>query len=336
MLTFIANPHDPVRIGDYLRTGLRNHSWSEFRAAVAFVRLSGTQHICPDLSTFSQQGKVSISVGVDHGGTTVEGLTSLLSAVGVREKLWVFKNPGSTFHPKLYVFKNAEAADVVIGSGNMTAGGLYTNYEGAVRLQLVLSEPGDARILKDIENVLNYWSSPKPGLCMAVDTSLIELLKKSGDLPTEATVHANLKAATNRRASGAISESPFVGEDVPPAPMVATAGLKSSPRATHPAVAAKASGIAIVCRVIVRGRTIGGGPLLRAVRNLNVSGENVAECMTKARQLSDAGIYEQIVRERKFVEVTTRTVYPPVGLLVDGGLSKGFSLAPNGIAFRKQ
>ena len=42
----------------------------------------------------------------------------------------VFHNPlPHTFHPKLYLFKSDDHAEMVMGSGNLTEGGLYTNYE---------------------------------------------------------------------------------------------------------------------------------------------------------------------------------------------------------------
>lgn len=124
---FIAQPSGSFRIGDFLKKGFADADWTEFRAAVAFVKRSGTKHIRDLLEAFSKRGAVvRISSGIDAGGTSAEGLSDLMSAVEGRGTVFVFKNAGgSTFHPKVYLFKNESAAEVVIGSGNLTEGGLF-------------------------------------------------------------------------------------------------------------------------------------------------------------------------------------------------------------------
>ena len=42
---FIAQPQATFRIGDFLKESFADPQWSEFRAAVAFVKRSGTKHI---------------------------------------------------------------------------------------------------------------------------------------------------------------------------------------------------------------------------------------------------------------------------------------------------
>jgi len=85
------------------------------------------------LSDFSWRAKVNITIGIDAGGTSVEGLVNLMDALENRGNIWIFRNANSsTFHPKIYLFRNEELADLVIGSGNLTEGGLFTNYEGSI------------------------------------------------------------------------------------------------------------------------------------------------------------------------------------------------------------
>lgn len=65
---FIAQPQATFRIGDFLKQSFADPQWTEFRAAVAFVKRSGTKHIREPLEEFSQRGGlVKISAGVDAG-----------------------------------------------------------------------------------------------------------------------------------------------------------------------------------------------------------------------------------------------------------------------------
>lgn len=136
-MQFITQPFGEVRLGEFLRAHLADPQWTAFRAAVAFVKRSGTQYIRQALREFSGRAQVKISVGVDLYGTSREALTDLLEATpgGV----FVYRNNGPyTFHPKVYVFKSAERADVLAGSGNLTGGGLFTNYEASLAVSLNL------------------------------------------------------------------------------------------------------------------------------------------------------------------------------------------------------
>jgi HKD family nuclease len=177
MAEFIVQPTGPVRLGDYLDTHLRDQHWNEFRAAVAFVKYSGVQHIERALADFSRRAPVRIAVGVDCQGTSVEGLAALLNAVGDQGQIWICHNENpSTFHPKLYLFKGPRRADVVIGSGNLTAGGLFTNYEASLALSLDLNSGEGQELLRSLENALDAGTNPKNGTARLLDQELLEVL----------------------------------------------------------------------------------------------------------------------------------------------------------------
>lgn len=149
MIDFIHQPTSTVRLGDYLKTHLQQEEWTHFRAAVAFVKYSGTRHIRDVLISFSHHANVKISVGIDLGGTSMEGLRDLLESVEKRGEIWVYHNENnSTFHPKVYIFKNDVQAAIVVGSGNLTEGGLFTNYEASLAVSLDLTLETDALLLK--------------------------------------------------------------------------------------------------------------------------------------------------------------------------------------------
>lgn len=214
---FIAQPHADFRIGNFLKEAFADPRWTEFRAAVAFVKRSGTKHIRDLLEAFSKRGTVNVSAGVDGGGTSAEGLRELIDAVAERGTLYVFHNASSsTFHPKIFMFRNADASEVVVGSGNLTEGGLFTNYEASVRLSLDLGVPADADIHNSIAGALELWSTPKEGLCYSLDLALWQRLRDENYLPDEAKAWGDEKIA----AEDAKTRTPdlFARTGVPAAP----------------------------------------------------------------------------------------------------------------------
>lgn len=218
--TFLAHPHHPIRLGDILQQELSNVKWTNFRAAVAFAKRSGTQYIAASLASFG--GTTSISVGIDHAGTSLEALQELLKATENNGELFIYKNKSNTFHPKIYLFHNQTHALIIIGSGNLTKGGLYKNSEAGVVLELDLGQHSDQAFYNDVMDTLQLWSKPTANLCLVADPSLLLSLNASGDLPTEAQANAVAQAGkhVNATATSKPVTSPFSSFSVPSAPPV--------------------------------------------------------------------------------------------------------------------
>ena len=223
-MEFIHQPSGGNRLGDYLDDNL-SRPWTDFRAAVAFVKRSGTGHISARLSEFARAGRVEFIVGIDHRGTSAEGLGDLLRAVSPRGRVIVFHNRMPiTFHPKIYLFKSESAADAVIGSGNLTEGGLFTNYEAACRLSLDLGIPGDAALLESIEQVLDGWTDPSNGVSHVLDDRFLALLKSMRMIPSEAVAAPDIGGTEpdDLESRPAPAEFPFGVRAEPRAPAVPT------------------------------------------------------------------------------------------------------------------
>jgi HKD family nuclease len=218
---FISQPDDAFRLGDFLLEGFANHGWTEFRGASAFVKRSGTKHIKGAMKAFAARGgAVRFTAGVDAGGTSEQGLRDLLDAVGNGEGIFVYGNGiSSTFHPKVYLFRNQEAAHLVVGSGNLTEGGLYTNYEASVLLKLDLAIQADHALLETVTTSLDTWSTPTEGECFPLDAALLDRLTAAKKVPDEKAARAEEKSA--REAAGEEVESIFSRRSVRAAPKVA-------------------------------------------------------------------------------------------------------------------
>lgn len=226
-ITFIRHPDGAFRVGDFLCTNLNSTKWTHFYACVAFVKRSGVAHVQEALSAFSQDRDVRISVGLDHGVTSLEGVTDLKRSLGARGRLFAFKNANSsTFHPKAYLFRNDEEADAVMGSSNLTEGGLYTNYECSLRAELTFSNPVQRALYESVQEQLDTWSTVMPGLCLELTDQLIQQLNATGDLPSEAQIRERERRSRgNQKPAANAPASPFQSHPVPPAP---------PPPTTHP------------------------------------------------------------------------------------------------------
>jgi HKD family nuclease len=185
-MKFIHQPASSDRLGEFLQVNFKR-SWPIFRASVAFVKRSGTRHILSSLTEFSKKQRCEWLVGIDHRGTSKEGLEDLLTGVGASGRVVVFHNPiASTFHPKLYLFRSDKEAELLVGSGNLTEGGLFTNYEASIQLSLKAQNKQDLEILNSIEAVLDEWFDTSKGTARELDRDFLDKLVGRGYVPLEA------------------------------------------------------------------------------------------------------------------------------------------------------
>jgi len=90
-------------------------------------------------------------VGMAGRGTTAEALDLLRTSCG---ELYLYhKHHRQTFHPKIYLFHDGvqppNYAELLIGSSNLTGGGLFQNIEGNLALSLRPAAEAEHRILLD-------------------------------------------------------------------------------------------------------------------------------------------------------------------------------------------
>jgi hypothetical protein len=239
-MQFITQPFGEVRLGEFLLSHFADPQWTAFRAAIAFVKRSGTQHIRQPLLNFSNHGTVRVSAGIDLYGTSREGLNDLLNATP-NGQIYIYRNNGPyTFHPKVYLFKSAQHADIIVGSGNLTGGGLFTNYEASMAAKLDLAVAADAAFLQIIEATLDAWSQPQAGMCYLLTPEFLEQLVAAGLVRSEAQLAAMQHAQppvppAGAPAAGAGAGAPegapaaplFVSTAVPPAPAIVQAAAQA-------------------------------------------------------------------------------------------------------------
>lgn len=123
--------HQPFtdQLGERLIKLLDSGNFRTLNIAVAFAKNSGVLRLKDSIEKFRKQGgKVNVFVGVDLGGTSYEALTTLLLHTDTLNV--VHTESGQSFHSKIYEFLGPKDGVIVVGSHNLTAGGLWSNFEG--------------------------------------------------------------------------------------------------------------------------------------------------------------------------------------------------------------
>lgn len=131
------------------------------RVAVAFVKYSGIRLLQPALNQcLEQNGQIEFIIGLDFRTTDAESLRALLSLAKQTPKfhLLCFSDPGDkvqSYHPKLYLLDRPKSVVGIIGSSNLTQGGLRSNVEVNVALEF---RPDDDKLepLRDMYSRLKY------------------------------------------------------------------------------------------------------------------------------------------------------------------------------------
>lgn len=232
-LRFVRQPDGADALGDVVLAALADPTWVSLRAAIAYVKVSGVQHLSGPLQAFVTRapGDCKLVVGVDQQGSSIEAVEELfliLDAAG--GELWILRNPAGspspTFHPKLWYFTDPARSQalVVAGSGNLTEGGLFGNYEATTVAKVDPADAGDAQAMADIDAMFADWTDPtKPHLVRA-DVASLQSLHDSGELPSEDTIRRATRiarSASARLAAGATKKATsglFKGSPVKKAP----------------------------------------------------------------------------------------------------------------------
>ena len=184
------------QLGNRLIELLDSSDYHTLNIAVAFAKNSGVLRIKDSLEKFRErEGKVNVYVGVDLGGTSYEALTALLLHTDSLNV--VHSENGQTFHPKIYQFVGEEKGVVVIGSHNLTAGGLWTNFESSVLIPVVGSEANEVALLKGLDEYIENLSSLKDSFMSIGAQDDIDKLLQNGYIFKEVTEQVRrAKAAT--------------------------------------------------------------------------------------------------------------------------------------------
>ncbi|MGH2758198.1 MAG: hypothetical protein ACRDKJ_01400 [Actinomycetota bacterium] len=170
-ITFAGQPFpDNERLYEFVTKALADDSIEQVVMAVAWVKRSGLLRLQEALEDFSAAGGHSmIIVGVDQRGTTDQGLRL---AAELFDETYVFHEPGfRTFHPKIYFATGRGPSHLHVGSHNLTAGGVFFNYEAAVHIELDLANADDRAVHDDAQQYIERLIAQRQ-ICLPHDDTL--------------------------------------------------------------------------------------------------------------------------------------------------------------------
>ncbi len=176
--------HHTPPIGDLVLQSLADSDYHTFTCCVAFVGLSGINGIYNAINTSKAHiHTFNIIVGVDQKSTSKEALERLLS-LGINAK--VYRAPPRTFHPKIYLFEGHNKCKIIIGSSNLTTGGLYTNVEASLIIEFPSTDLEGVQLLNQIHAELSTLLNNGSQNLQVVTQQLIQDLFDAGIVPDRA------------------------------------------------------------------------------------------------------------------------------------------------------
>lgn len=232
--------------------------------SVAFMNAGGVSLVSEALKPVTEQS--TILAGIRNGITSRQGLEAVLElgcsiyAVDTGQRQLIF-------HPKIYMSRNLNEARLVVGSANLTRGGLCENIEASVILDLELDNPDDSGLFMELEKQIDGMIAKYPKNVLPISSrSDIERLLDTGRVIDEA-----------RDSRSTTSDSRHEQDSIPPMKL----------RISHSAVSKSETmnnrDISIPKQVefII--------PLQVALRELGGSGTNdeIYECVVQIMQLSE-------------------------------------------------
>ena len=172
----IINQPRGKQLGMQLIEAIQSGQYKQLTVMVAYARLSGVYRISPYITTFRKNGgEVRFIVGIDQQNTSYDALCYLSKIVN---SLFVFHSESitQTFHMKCYWLKSEDTCWYSIGSNNLTAGGLFTNYELSTAHSLSGIEA--ISVNDELESIYQAYSDPKSSCSHEINDTFLSLLLK--------------------------------------------------------------------------------------------------------------------------------------------------------------
>jgi PLD-like domain len=159
--------------GAFLARALGDRDVAAITVVVAWARFGGLARFIKNIGKFRKRGgRLRLIVGIDEGIATVPGLEL---AIELADEAFAFHDSGSTFHPKIYLAEGPTKALLLVGSSNVTAGGLFSNYEASLECELSLPDDAGEEALVDANAFIDSLLADE-GICLPLDRALLDRL----------------------------------------------------------------------------------------------------------------------------------------------------------------
>ena len=172
-------------VGNQLIRLFANKDMHSFMGITAFSSLSGIRGISIHIDNARKHLKhISIITGIDQKGTSKEAL-ELLSSLNIDSFIF-YQLSSSIFHPKIYLFEGEKNSELIIGSSNLTAKGLFVNTEASLLICTDNNIDSDRKVITQLKELFSgLFDFSDPNL-KKITQILIDDLVRSKVVPTEA------------------------------------------------------------------------------------------------------------------------------------------------------
>lgn len=184
--------------------------YDQLTIMVAYAKLSGVYRLSPYIDKFHKNGgKVRFVVGIDQQNTTYDALVQLSR---LSDKLHIFHSESlsQTFHVKCYWLSGKKDCWYAIGSNNLTAGGLFSNYE----LSTTYLASGNEAMSTNTElgAIYSTYTNPKSACCHEADPTFLNQLLNDNYVVKEIEQRKALAKTVKQRKKTTISKKLFGNE----------------------------------------------------------------------------------------------------------------------------
>jgi HKD family nuclease len=187
-LDFILQAVTTANHAKALKALLTLPNLSEVLVSVAFVREPGLDALEAAIKPLAP--KARFFVGVRNDITSIQAVKRLLS---LKVELYAVDTGSRSilFHPKLYLAASASKAAVIIGSANLTFGGLHNNIEVSTRVNLDLTNAADKKFRDEVMDAFAEMPKTHPQHVFLIkDNKHADELFESGRLADETLIPA--------------------------------------------------------------------------------------------------------------------------------------------------
>ena len=151
--------------------------------SVAFIRKAGLDLIERIISPFFD--KIEIFVGIRNGITSVQAILSLINKE-IYPMVVDTASPSHIFHPKVFLAYSTSKARLIVGSANLTLGGLVNNIEASSIIDFDLSQENEKNHLDEVISSFLFFSKTYPeNVFRVTNRKQAYLLYKEGRLIDE-------------------------------------------------------------------------------------------------------------------------------------------------------
>ncbi len=293
--------------------------------SVAFVNKAGVDLLSAELAKLGP--KVAIYAGIRNDITSRQGLRALLDHganvhyvdTGARHVI---------FHPKIYFASSPAAARMIVGSANLTPGGLNDNIEASVTLDLDLTNGDDNAIATSVDGEFSKLVADYPEHVVRLKSpDEHDTLHEEGRLVDEAssfpprTVTSGAGGKTQGLARIKLKVAPLARSvkrsdlPKPPATPAPAAGTPPTPTASTAATGAELELVWESKPLTERDLTIPSGATTHATGSLNLDKGLLEEDMDHRHFFRDE-VFPALSWKPK--SATVEEAYARFGLIVKG------------------